>query len=92
MRSIPVSTGGVGVQAVPGPCTVYGYSVRESAGTAAVATAILRDGTSAAGPARVFIELPADGSQTERIPGVPFYNGVFVDRVAGSTEFVLYVD
>ena len=91
MRGIPAASGTAGVQLVSGPATVYGYSIRDNAATAAVATVVLRDGTSSSAPAVAFIELPADGSRSERLPGLQFQNGVFVDRAAGTSEIILYV-
>jgi hypothetical protein len=92
--SIPVSvpSGAGDVQAVTGSCTLVGYSVRESAGSPAVATLVLRDGTSAAGAFRAGISLAASGVDAQLLPAVEFASGIFVDRVSGTTELVLYLD
>lgn len=90
-RAVVVASGTADAQAFTGACTLVGYSVRESAGIAAVATVVLRDGTAATDPLRVLIELPADRSETTKTPAIDFANGVFVDRVAGETELVLYL-
>jgi hypothetical protein len=90
-RAIVVPTGTGDVQAATGDVDLYGFSARESAGTAAVATVVIRDGTSAAGTPVAFIELAANGSVTTPLPDVGVRNGLFVDRIAGETELVLYV-
>ena len=90
-RAIAIATGTADVQGVSGSATVAGYSVRESAGTAAVATVILRNGTAATDPVVALIELAANQSVTASMPAVDCPNGVFIDRVAGETELVLYI-
>lgn len=91
MRSVNVASGTGDVAAVTGAATLWGYSVRESAGTPAAATVVVRDGDADTDPARVLIELAADQSQTVRLPAVQFDDGIFIDRVAGETELVLYL-
>ena len=88
-RAIAVAAGTGDVQAVTGSGTLVGYSVRETA--AATATLTLRDGTSAAGAACILISLPASTSQTAISPAIDFSLGLFVDRVTGTSEIVLYV-
>lgn len=90
-RAIAVATGTADVQGVSGAATLAGYSIRESAGTAAVATVILRNGTTATDPIAALIELAANQSTTATLPAVDCPGGVFVDRVAGETELVLYI-
>ena len=90
-RAVAVATGTADTQGVSGAQTLVGYSIRESAGTAAVATVILRNGTSTSDPAVAIIELAANASETRALPAVECASGVFVDRVAGETELVLYV-
>jgi hypothetical protein len=85
-----VVAGTADVQASVGSADLVGYSIRETAGAAATLT--IRDGTSAAAPARTFVSLPANGVETKFLPSVDFSTGVFVDRTAGSTELVLYLD
>jgi hypothetical protein len=85
---VPAGTGGV--QAVAGDCELVGFSVRETA--AAPATLVFRDGTSSAGASRAFVNLAASGTDSKILPAVEFKTGIFVDRTAGSTELVLYLD
>ena len=91
MPTVVVRTGTGDVQAVSGAGTLHGWSARESAGTAAAATVVLRDGTSTAGAPVASIELGPNARASERIPSVGFGTGLYVDRVAGETELSLYV-
>lgn len=87
-----VATGTAGAQAITGTVVLEGFSARETVGTAA-AMVVLRDGTSSAGPARVFISLPLNGAQTLILPPLTFNTGIFVDRTGtGSSELVLYTE
>ncbi len=79
------------MQAFTGATELHGFSIRESAGTPAAAAVILRDGTSATDPPVAHIELVANGSMSERLPLIEIGTGIYVDRVAGETELVLYV-
>jgi hypothetical protein len=90
--SVVVPSGSSGVQAVTGDCELVGFSVRESAGTPAPAFVVLRDGTSSAGASRAFASLALSTAYTKMLPAVEFKTGIFVDRTAGSTELVLYLD
>lgn len=90
-RAVHVATGTADAQAVGGAATLLGYSVRESAVVAAFATIILRNGTTATAPVVAVVELAADKSESAQLPAVDCSGGLFVDRVAGETELVLYV-
>lgn len=90
-RAIHVTSSASDAQAIAAPATVVGYSAREAAASAAVATVLIRNGTTASDPIVAMIELAADASQTATLPAVDCPNGVFVDRVAGTTELVIYV-
>lgn len=90
MRGSALVAGTAGALALSGPATIYGYSVREIAGTPAVASLVLRNGTSVAGPPVVFITLVASEARTITLPEIDCPNGVYVDRLAGTTEIVLY--
>jgi hypothetical protein len=90
-NAIVVASGAADAQAVTGPAVLVGYSIRESAGSPAVAAVVLRDGTSAAGPLRLLVELAANQSVAGMLPAVDFADGVFVDRESGSSELVLYI-
>ena len=83
---IPVAATGT-TQVFVGPCTYRGFSLREAAGTAAVATVRIWDGTSASGTLLAVVELPANGSSSESVAGgLRAALGVFVEVVAGSVE------
>lgn len=90
-RAVAIATGTADAQGVTGAATLVGYSIRESAATAAVATVIIRNGTLATDPAVAIVELAANASTTAALPSVDCSNGVFIDRVAGETELVLYI-
>jgi len=90
-NAIAIATGTGDTQGATGPATLVGYSIRESSGTPAVATVLLRNGTSAAGPVVAIIELVANASASATLPAIDCPAGVFVDRAAGETELVLYV-
>lgn len=90
-RAIAVASGTADAQAITGSVTLVGVSVQESAGSPAAASLVLRDGTQASDPGRVLIKLAASESRVIALPALQFDAGVFVDRVAGSSELVLYV-
>lgn len=76
---------------------LYGWTVRESAGTAAVATVILRHGALSgsdctAGAVIAFIELAANGSaqQTYAPLGLAVASGVCVDIISGTIDANIY--
>lgn len=90
--AVPAGTTDVQGKAGQGGLRLMGYAVRESAGTPAVAEALLRHGTAATDPILAFVELAGNGKDAIWFGpnGIRCPNGVFVDRVAGNTEFVLY--
>lgn len=88
-RAIPIADGTADEAAARG--TLVGYSIRESAVSPAVATVVLRNGDGASDPMVAVIELAASGSETTVLPAVECPDGIYVDRVAGSTEVILYV-
>ncbi|WP_116051684.1 hypothetical protein [Amycolatopsis palatopharyngis] len=90
-RPIHVASAATDDQALTGAATLVGLTVRESAGTAAVASVVLRDGTAATDPVIAVVELAANESKVITLPAVAITTGVFVDREAGSSELVLYV-
>lgn len=71
---------------------LFGFSCRESDGTPAAAEFIIRHGVADTAPAVIFVNLAANGSQTEwfGFDGLPFQNGIFVDRISGTTEISLW--
>lgn len=69
---------------------LYGYSFREVASSAAVATVLLRK-TNSSGDVVIAIEVPANGSETNVVATSPeaalAFNGViYVDIVAGEVQ------
>jgi hypothetical protein len=71
---------------------LLGYSIHESASSAAVATVIIRNGTSNAGGMLAAEEIAADGAVTRWFGpnGIAAAAGIWIDRVAGETELVIY--
>lgn len=90
-RALNVASGAAGAQAITGVAGLEGFSIRESAGTPAVATVVLRNGTSNSDPAVAFINLAAGETITVKMPEIDCPDGIYVDRVAGTTELALYV-
>lgn len=90
-RSIHIASAATDAQAVTGPATLVGLSVRESAGTPAAASLVLRDGTSTAGEIVAVVELAANESKVLLLPAVRIVDGIFVDREAGSSELIVYI-
>lgn len=92
--STAVATGTADVAAVAAATNLrlLGFSFRESAVTAAVATIIIRNGNDATDPIVAEIELAANASVTQWFGpnGIASAGGVFVDRVAGETEGAVY--
>jgi hypothetical protein len=72
---------------------LMGFSLRESAAAPAVATAIIRDGTTATDPIVVVLELNGDQSATMWFgpDGIRINTGVYLDRVAGTVTGAVYV-
>lgn len=70
---------------------LLGWSLRESAASAAAASANIREG-SASGDIIAVIELAADGSETVWFgdDGVVAYGGIYFDAVAGEITGVVY--
>lgn len=91
-RPLVVASGSASAQAETGSGILAGLSARESAGTPALAVFQLCDGTSSAGPLLATVSLGASGSQNVSLPAVPFNTGIYVNRVTGSTEIVLYLE
>lgn len=87
-----LATGTADVLVRTGLATLFGWSLAESAGVAAVATVIIRDGVDTAGKIVAVIELTANGSDTQELMpnGVRINTGIFVDRVAGETVGAIY--
>jgi hypothetical protein len=72
---------------------LMGYSIRESAGSEAVATCrIMRGATAAGGTVLVNIELAASTSETVWFGphGLEAETGLSIDRIAGTFDITLY--
>lgn len=71
---------------------LMGWSVKED--SAAVATLVLRHGTSTSDPIIAVINLAASASETRWLGpnGVNCPNGIFVDRLTGTTTVVIYTN
>lgn len=72
---------------------LLGYSIRESAGSAAVATAYIVNGaTGAAAGKVVYVELAANASETVWFgeQGIACPLGLSIDHVAGTLDVALY--
>lgn len=68
-----------------------GINIRESAVVATAAEVIIRNGTTATDPIVYIRQLVGDEQHVVSLPAVACRSGIFVDRVAGTTEIVLYV-
>ncbi len=80
---------------VTGRVTLMGWSLMEDAGTPALASLYLRDGTTATAPIVAAIKVPASGNNSFWFGdidngGIILKNGLFLDMVAGSVSGALY--
>jgi hypothetical protein len=93
--AVPIALTGTtaDVQVYTGATYLMGFSIKEDAGTGGVATARLRDGTTASGPVVVELELSPDQSATMWFgdSGIRINDGIFLDRIAGTTSGCVYV-
>lgn len=72
---------------------LVGYSVRESAGSPAVATLrIVHGATVSGGDAVVLIELAANGSENQWFgeSGIAMPNGISIDHITGTFDCTLF--
>jgi hypothetical protein len=77
-----------------GTCSITGWSFEEDAGTAAVASLVIRDSaaTSTSAQALAYVQIGADQSVNMSYEHPIRVNaGIFVDRVAGSNRGVIYI-
>lgn len=89
---IATPTGTADIAFAAGRGKLFGFAARESAGSAAVATFIIRDGTSASGILLIPVELAANTSTSQYFSEpIEFDTGLFLDRVAGETEVTVFV-
>jgi hypothetical protein len=82
---------GASIKAAVSAGQLAGYSLRETAGAAAVVR--LRDGVDASGDIIVTVALPANGSANQwYLPhGIAFTAGLFVEVASGAVEGVVYI-
>jgi hypothetical protein len=80
------------VVAAAGGLRMCGYSCREAAGSATVATfEIVNGATGAIDDTIVSVELAANGSETKWMwPGVDCAAGISVDHIAGTFDVTIY--
>ena len=93
--SVAIASGTGDVQAVAAGkfLRLIGFSVGEDAGTAAAAEIKIFNGTSTGGEVVVpACNLAADGFGTFWYgpDGIPCANGIYLNRVTGTTEVVIY--
>lgn len=89
-RAIFVTGSASDTQGFTGPCTLVGYTARETGTAAGIVQ--LRDGTTTGDPVKATISLAISGTVGQMLPAVDFVTGIFVDRTGtGVVELVLYV-
>jgi hypothetical protein len=90
------SGSGDGVACYPDPKLIlHGFSSAESAGSASTAEVVIRHGVGSSGQmvcAPINFAADGFGYPTFFPHPVPCPNGIFIDRVSGSTTIILYVD
>lgn len=86
-------TGDVVMVAAAGNLRLMGYSIKEDAASPAEAEAIIRFGATIAGAPLVHINLGPNESVRDWFGpgGIGASGGLFLDRVSGTTDLVLYV-
>jgi hypothetical protein len=92
-RAVEVASTTADVQVTDRDGYLAGWSLRESSGTPAVATAILRDGTADTDPILAVVELAANASSTVALdhPLTIAGDGVFLEVAAGEVEGSVWV-
>lgn len=81
---------------VTGRIVLLGWSLYEDAAAPALASAIIRDGTSTAGAIVGAVKMPASGSSQQWFGdidngGIVLSNGLFLDMIAGSLTGAIYI-
>lgn len=76
--------------------TLLGWSLYEDAGTPAAASAVIRDGTSAAAAQVAMIKMAASGMSSFWFGdidngGIILGNGLYFDMIAGSMSGAIYI-
>lgn len=92
---VKVASGAAAVQAVypADDLVLMGFSATEDAGTAAAAEVILRHGKDTSGDELFGVTLAANESTSDWFApcGIGCPNGLYVDRVSGTTKLTLFV-
>lgn len=83
--------GTASVELFPERCILAGVNVTESAATAAAAHLRVRDGSST-GAVLATVKVAGDGHADVPTYHVHCQNGVYIERVSGSTEVVVFID
>lgn len=89
---IPAGTSDIAV--VTGYVTLYGFAIREKAGTPAAAAVTIRDALTA-GTGKIIVPINLLASESAREwygpQGIPFSTGIFWDMESGTIEGTLYL-
>jgi hypothetical protein len=80
------------VQLVTGKTYLTGFSVRENAGTPAVAAVVLHDGDADTDPGRIFVELDSNQSVNMNYDSpIAFKDGIFLEVESGEIDITVFV-
>ena len=92
--SIVAGTGDNAIVAARWNLKLWGFTVAETASSAAAAEVAIRHGTAATAPLLAArMNLDANGFDGWWFgQGIDCPDGIFIDRIAGNTEVVLYID
>lgn len=87
-------TGDTAIIAADPRLKLWGFTVAETASSAVAAEVAIRHGTSSSDPLLAArMNLDANGFDGWWFgQGISCANGIFIDRIAGTTELVLYID
>lgn len=93
--SVPATTT-ADIAMMTGRITLLGWSLYEDAGSPALASAVIRDGTSAAAAIAAVVKMAASGASNFWFGdiddgGVVLSNGLFFDMIAGSMSGAVYI-
>lgn len=91
--TVPVLTRTTDLQVYVGSGVLLGFSFRESAGTPAAASFVLRDGTSASGDMIIALNFASDEATLAWLgpQGINFTAGLYLDIQAGELEGAVYI-
>ena len=93
--SVPATTT-ADILMVTGRIVLMGWSLYEDAGSPALASAVIRDGTTAAGALVAAIKMPLSGNSNLwlgdiDVGGIMLTTGLFFDMIAGSMSGAVYI-